>query len=141
MATETEFRSTSNGAETVIHRRDCVAGMRELLDPESVDVVVTSPPYNLGIAYRSYDDTVPRTEYLDWIAPWGDAVYRVLTRRSGSLFLNMPQPGVTRGVAPERCRRAPGLLDRKAGEDRSRATWGVVGSVRPALLRPGFSPA
>ena len=88
MATETKFRSTSHGFETVIHRRDCVAGMQELLEPESVDVVVTSPPYNLGIAYRSYDDTVPRTEYLDWIAAWGDAVHRVLTR-SGSLFLNI----------------------------------------------------
>jgi site-specific DNA-methyltransferase (adenine-specific) len=88
MATETEFRSTSHGAETVIYRRDCVAGMGELLDPESVDVVVTSPPYNLGISYRSYDDTVPRTEYLDWIAAWGDAVHRVLGR-NGSLFLNI----------------------------------------------------
>ena len=88
MATETAFRSTSHGAETVIYRRDCVAGMRDLLDPESVDVVVTSPPYNLGISYRSYDDTVPRTEYLDWIATWGEAVHRVLAR-DGSLFLNI----------------------------------------------------
>ena len=87
-AAETEFRSTSYGAETVIYRRDCVAGMQELLEPESVDVVVTSPPYNLGVTYRSYDDTVPRTDYLDWIAAWGDAVHRVLTR-GGSLFLNV----------------------------------------------------
>ena len=87
MATE-EFRSTSHGTETVVYRRDCVAGMQELLEPESVDVVVTSPPYNLGIAYRSYDDTVPRTEYLDWIAAWGEAVHRVLTRKA-SLFLNV----------------------------------------------------
>ena len=106
MATETEFRSTSNGAETIIHRRDCVAGIQELLDPESVDVVVTSPPYNLGIAYRSYDDTVPRTEYLDWIAAWGDAVHRVLTR-SGSLLRTCPSL-VYRGVDPERRRLAPG---------------------------------
>ena len=88
MATDTEFRSTSHGADIVIHRRDCVTGMHELVDPESVDVVVTSPPYNLGIAYRSYDDTVPRTEYLDWIGAWGDAVHRVLAR-NGSLFLNI----------------------------------------------------
>ena len=88
MATGTAFRSASHGAETVIYRRDCVAGMRDLLDPESVDVVVTSPPYNLGISYRSYDDTVPRTEYLDWIATWGEAVHRVLAR-DGSLFLNI----------------------------------------------------
>lgn len=88
MGTETEFRSASNGVEIVIYRGDCVKGMRELMEPESVDVVVTSPPYNLGIEYRSYDDTLPRAEYLDWIADWGDAVERVLSR-SGSLFLNL----------------------------------------------------
>lgn len=83
-----EFLSSSHGADTVIYLRDCVAGMQELLDPESVDVVVTSPPYNLGIGYRSYDDSGPRTVYLDWIAGWGAAVHRVL-RPKGSLFLNV----------------------------------------------------
>ena len=66
--------------ETVIYRRDCVEGMGELMEPESVDVVVTSPPYNLGIAYRSYDDTLPRADYLNWIADWGDAVQRPVLR-------------------------------------------------------------
>ncbi len=88
MATERAFRNTSHGAETVIYRRDCVEGMRELLEPESIDVVVTSPPYNLGITYGSYDDTVPRDEYLNWIAAWGGIVERVLSR-GGSLFLNV----------------------------------------------------
>ena len=88
MDTETEFRNTSHGVETVIYRRDCVDGMRELLEPESIDVVVTSPPYNLGITYRSYDDAVPRAEYLNWIAVWGEVVERVLSR-GGSLFLNV----------------------------------------------------
>ncbi len=84
----TEFRHTSQGAEITLHRRDCISGMQELLNPESVDVVVTSPPYNLGVAYRSYDDTVPRAEYLNWIEVWGDALHKVLSRR-GSLFLNV----------------------------------------------------
>ena len=88
MDTENEFRSMSNGAEIVIYRGDCINGMRQLMEPESIDVVVTSPPYNLGIEYRSYDDTLPRAEYLDWIADWGDAVERVLSR-GGSLFLNV----------------------------------------------------
>ena len=84
----TEFRQASDGAEIVLHRRDCLSGMRELLEPESIDVVVTSPPYNLGVAYRSYDDTVSRAEYLDWIEAWGEALRRVLSR-GGSLFLNV----------------------------------------------------
>ena len=32
----------------------------------SLDAIVTSPPYNLGIKYRSYDDTMPRASYLTW---------------------------------------------------------------------------
>ena len=84
----TEFRHTSNGADIILYQGDCIAGMQELLEPESVDVVVTSPPYNLGVAYRSYDDTVPRGEYLDWIETWAQALHRVLSPR-GSLFLNV----------------------------------------------------
>ena len=84
----TEFRQTSHGAESILYQRDCISGMQELLEPESIDVVVTSPPYNLGVAYRSYDDKVPRSEYLDWIEAWGEALRRVLSR-GGSLFLNV----------------------------------------------------
>jgi site-specific DNA-methyltransferase (adenine-specific) len=54
----------------------------------SVDAVVTSPPYNLGIRYRSYDDGMPRAEYLRWTGDWIQAVRRVLARK-GSLFLNV----------------------------------------------------
>ena len=71
-----------------MHNADCVAGMREALDPGSVDVVVTSPPYNLGIAYKKYDDSRPREEYLGWLGQWADVVREVLAD-AGSLFLNV----------------------------------------------------
>ena len=54
----------------------------------SVDVIVTSPPYNLGIRYRSYNDTIPRGEYLDWTAEWIRRAAVVLAPH-GSLFLNV----------------------------------------------------
>ena len=54
----------------------------------SIDVVVTSPPYNLGIQYRSYDDGRPRPEYLSWTSEWIRAVADVL-EADGSLFLNV----------------------------------------------------
>jgi site-specific DNA-methyltransferase (adenine-specific) len=54
----------------------------------SVSVVVTSPPYNLGIRYRTYDDGQPRAEYLEWMSNWAAAVRRVLAP-DGSLFLNV----------------------------------------------------
>ena len=54
----------------------------------SIDAVVTSPPYNLGIRYRSYDDGRPRSEYLEWTASWIKAARRTLAE-DGSLFLNV----------------------------------------------------
>lgn len=58
------------------------------LPPASVDAVVTSPPYNLGIRYRTYDDGLPRSEYLEWTGNWIKAAKRALTD-DGSLFLNV----------------------------------------------------
>jgi site-specific DNA-methyltransferase (adenine-specific) len=54
----------------------------------SVDAIVTSPPYNLGIRYRSYDDGKPRSEYLAWTAEWIQAAKHALAAK-GSLFLNV----------------------------------------------------
>lgn len=71
-----------------IHLRDCIPGMRELLEPGSVDVVVTSPPYNLGIAYSTHADDAPRDEYLAWCETWSADVARVLAP-GGSFFLNV----------------------------------------------------
>jgi len=66
---------------------DCVDVLSEL--PEAtVGVVVTSPPYNLGIKYRSYRDDMPRREYLNWTDKWVRAVTRVLAPQA-SLFLNV----------------------------------------------------
>jgi site-specific DNA-methyltransferase (adenine-specific) len=58
------------------------------LDPRSVDTIVTSPPYNLGIRYRTYDDTIPRSEYLQWTDRWLAAAAAALSPQ-GSLFLNV----------------------------------------------------
>ena len=66
---------------------DCLAGMGALA-AESVDLVVTSPPYNLDIAYASYRDDAPRVDYLDWCYRWAAEVKRVL-KPGGSFFLNV----------------------------------------------------
>jgi site-specific DNA-methyltransferase (adenine-specific) len=66
---------------------DCVDGLRGL-PSASVDVVVTSPPYNIGVAYRSYDDRKPRAEYLSWLTEIGKEIARVLTD-GGSFFVNV----------------------------------------------------
>jgi site-specific DNA-methyltransferase (adenine-specific) len=58
------------------------------LEPGSVSAIVTSPPYNLGIRYRSYHDSQPRERYLAWTDAWIRAATRVL-HPEGSLFLNV----------------------------------------------------
>lgn len=71
-----------------IYVMDCLQGMREFLDDKEVDVIVTSPPYNLGIRYNKYDDTIPREQYLDWMEEVAKECKRVL-KDDGSFFLNM----------------------------------------------------
>ena len=58
------------------------------LPQHSLDVIVTSPPYNLGIRYRSYKDTLPREHYLKWTGDWVKLAARALAQ-DGSLFLNV----------------------------------------------------
>jgi len=55
---------------------------------DSFSAVVTSPPYNLGVRYRTYRDTLPREQYLRWTDAWVRAVARRLDP-AGSLFLNV----------------------------------------------------
>ncbi|MEJ2280718.1 MAG: site-specific DNA-methyltransferase [Candidatus Bathyarchaeota archaeon] len=67
---------------------DCVEGIRSFVETEEVDVIVTSPPYNLGIKYNFYDDTISRKRYLDWIESFAKECKRVLNDK-GSFFLNV----------------------------------------------------
>ena len=66
---------------------DCLTTLRAM-PPASVDVVITSPPYNIGVAYRSYDDRRPRETYLAWLSEIGGQLERVL-KEDGSFFLNV----------------------------------------------------
>lgn len=70
-----------------IKLQDCIEGMKELA-PESVDIVVTSPPYNLDIKYGTYQDAKPRLEYLAWLLDVFTEIKRVL-KPNGHFFLNV----------------------------------------------------
>jgi site-specific DNA-methyltransferase (adenine-specific) len=70
-----------------IIQRDCVTALRAM-PSASVDVIITSPPYNIGVAYRTYDDRRPRPEYLFWLHEVSKELSRVL-QPGGSFFLNV----------------------------------------------------
>lgn len=58
------------------------------LSAKSIDVVVTSPPYNRKIRYRTYRDDLPRDEYWSWMSEWIRETKRVMAE-SASFFLNV----------------------------------------------------
>jgi site-specific DNA-methyltransferase (adenine-specific) len=80
-------RLTTDSATFCFYLGDCV-DILERLVPGSIDAIVTSPPYNLGIRYRSYDDTMPRERYLEWTGEWVSRAARAMAP-DGSLFLNV----------------------------------------------------
>jgi site-specific DNA-methyltransferase (adenine-specific) len=70
-----------------LRQQDCIEGMSRLTT-ETVDLVVTSPPYNLGISYGKYFDRQDRQSYLRWCHEWTAQILRVL-KPNGSFFLNI----------------------------------------------------
>jgi site-specific DNA-methyltransferase (adenine-specific) len=65
---------------------DCLELMRSRLEDGSIAVVTTSPPYNRGVPYRSYNDSKDEDEYLGWLAEVFVEINRVL-EPDGSFFL------------------------------------------------------
>jgi site-specific DNA-methyltransferase (adenine-specific) len=61
---------------------------RIISDGLSVDVVVTSPPYNLNKKYQSYMDKRERNDYLSWLSDIARTSYSIL-KNEGSFFLNV----------------------------------------------------
>jgi site-specific DNA-methyltransferase (adenine-specific) len=67
---------------------DCIIEMGKL--PEStVDLVVTSPPYNVGIDYDSHDDRMTMENYWEFTEQWLSKAYRLL-KDDGRIAVNIP---------------------------------------------------
>ena len=60
----------------VIHG-DCVEAMRGM-EPESVDLVVADPPYNIGVDYGSGRHADLRGDYGEWCMSWIGLCARLL---------------------------------------------------------------
>jgi site-specific DNA-methyltransferase (adenine-specific) len=77
-----------NDSTIELFHKDCLEGMKENITKKSIDVVVTSPPYNIGIKYNTYKDELPPENYLSWLKEVGTSIKNVL-KDNGSFFLNM----------------------------------------------------
>jgi site-specific DNA-methyltransferase (adenine-specific) len=69
-----------------IYNMDCIDGLKSL-DDNTVDLIVTSPPYNVGIEYDSWDDNMQWNDYLNWCRKWLTECYRVL-KDDGRICIN-----------------------------------------------------
>lgn len=78
----------AKGVSATLYLGDCIAGMRSKIKQKSIDVVVTSPPYNIGVNYGRHEDNLPRESYFEWMQELTVEVTRVL-KDDGSFFLNV----------------------------------------------------
>jgi site-specific DNA-methyltransferase (adenine-specific) len=69
-----------------VHCMDCRSGLQQLPD-NSVDLVITSPPYGVGVDYGDYDDTIPMLKIL--LNDVCRELYRVVID-GGRVVINLP---------------------------------------------------
>ena len=99
---------TSGPATYRFYLGDCVEILASL-PRHGVSAIVTSPPYNLGIRYRSYDDTMPREDYLTWTRQWVHEAAGALSEH-GSLFMNVGAKPTDPWIAMDVAQAARGEL-------------------------------
>ena len=68
----------------LIYQGDCIEYLQRI-DPGSIPLTVTSPPYNIGKEYESICDI---DDYLDWCESWIRQIHRV-TSVDGAFWLNL----------------------------------------------------
>ncbi len=72
-----------------IYQEDCITFMDKLQEEKIlVDVIVTSPPYNINKEYGTYKDNKGESQYLEWLKDVAKASQSIL-KNDGSFFLNI----------------------------------------------------
>lgn len=77
----------SYGIRNEIYPVDCIEFMKHWTGSD-IDIIVTSPPYNLGKHYSKYKDRKERDEYLYWLGMVAKESAKVI-KDDGSFFLNV----------------------------------------------------
>lgn len=96
---------TATIPKPILRVADCVAYMRAWRGPKA-DIIVTSPPYNLGKKYTQYNDRLSWQKYLDWTEEYGRHIHTIM-KDDGSFFLNVGytarQPRIPYDVLARMC--------------------------------------
>jgi len=83
--TKNKFYETDNG---ILYNGNCI-NILQTLPENSIDLVVTSPPYNVGIQYSDWDDTLSLENYFDFMLQFLNKIYYVL-KKDGRFAINIP---------------------------------------------------
>lgn len=89
------FRETSTSYRKEILRHKNVILFQgnsleeNLFDKEFIDLIVTSPPYNVGIEYNSNDDELSYENYLNFSAKWMSNCFK-WSKTQARFILNIP---------------------------------------------------
>ena len=70
---------------TSFYNEDCEIVLRKL-SLKSIDLIITSPPYNLNVKYNNYKDK--REDYIKWLSKILNLCCKVL-KDNGHLFINL----------------------------------------------------
>lgn len=76
-----------------IYNHDCIEGMQKL--NQSIDLTVTSPPYNIG---KEYETIIPLDDFVRWCSVWLKKIHDI-TSPSGSFWLNIGYVKTEKGKA------------------------------------------
>lgn len=69
---------------------DCVEILKKI-NANSIDLIVTDPPFNMGKNYGKYKDRLHKEDYFDWCKKWLEECVKVL-KEGGALYLfNYPE--------------------------------------------------
>ncbi|MEM5801000.1 MAG: site-specific DNA-methyltransferase [Candidatus Aenigmatarchaeota archaeon] len=66
---------------------------------EKVNLLVTSPPYNVSIKYGSFDDSLDYDTYLEFTAKWLEKAF-LLMADDGRICVNIPLDKNKNGIKP-----------------------------------------
>jgi len=74
---------------TIIHG-DCLSEMRKMAS-ETVDLVITDPPFNIGYKYDSYEDNLSKEDYIKWCESWLTECIRLMKDGASLYLINYPE--------------------------------------------------
>ena len=92
---ETDMRTSIQPKSKIIFQTDNLTVINDnilttdKITPQSIDLIITSPPYNVDISYNSHDDHISYHDYLEFSRKWMSKCYS-FSKDDARFCLNIP---------------------------------------------------